>query len=80
MAFVRAVAEHFGSYLSDGSAETLEWGVLSRIVTAETGAECLMSNRRHEATPRRALTANSSLQFARWQFAAPAMAKRSDDR
>jgi DNA-binding MarR family transcriptional regulator len=36
--FVRAVAEHFGSYLSDGEAETLNV-VLSRIVTAETGAD-----------------------------------------
>jgi DNA-binding MarR family transcriptional regulator len=37
--FVRAVAEHFGSYLSDSEAETLKV-VLSRIVTAETGADC----------------------------------------
>jgi DNA-binding MarR family transcriptional regulator len=37
--FARAIAEHFGSYLSDGEAETLNV-VLSRIVTAETGADC----------------------------------------
>ena len=37
--FVRAIAEHFGSYLSDGEAETLN-AILSRIVTAETGADC----------------------------------------
>ena len=37
--FVRAIAEHFGSYLSDGEAETLN-AILSRIVTAETGANC----------------------------------------
>jgi DNA-binding MarR family transcriptional regulator len=36
--FVRAVAEHFGSYLSDGDAETLN-AILSRMVKAETGAE-----------------------------------------
>ena len=37
--FVRAIAEHFGSYLNDGEAETLN-AVLTRIVTAETGADC----------------------------------------
>jgi DNA-binding MarR family transcriptional regulator len=37
--FVRAIAEHFGSYLSDGEAETLN-AILSRIVTAKTGADC----------------------------------------
>ncbi len=36
--FVRAVAEHFGSYLNDGEAEMLN-AVLNRIVTAETGAD-----------------------------------------
>ncbi len=36
--FVRAVAEHFGSYLSDGEAETLN-AILSRMVKAETGAD-----------------------------------------
>jgi DNA-binding MarR family transcriptional regulator len=36
--FVRAIAEHFGNYLSDGEAETLN-AILSRIVTAETGAD-----------------------------------------
>ena len=36
--FVRAIAEHFGSYLSDAEAETLN-AILSRIVTAETGAD-----------------------------------------
>jgi DNA-binding MarR family transcriptional regulator len=36
--FVRAIAKHFGSYLSDGEVETLN-AVLSRIVTAETGAD-----------------------------------------
>ena len=36
--FVRAVAEHFGSYLSDGETETLN-AILSRIVKAETGAD-----------------------------------------
>jgi DNA-binding MarR family transcriptional regulator len=35
--FVRVVAEHFGSYLSDGEAETLN-RILSRMVKAETGA------------------------------------------
>jgi DNA-binding MarR family transcriptional regulator len=34
--FVRAVAEHFGSHLSDREAATLNL-VLNRIVTAETG-------------------------------------------
>ena len=36
--FVRAVAEHFGSYLNDGEAKMLN-AVLNRIVTAETGAD-----------------------------------------
>ena len=36
--FGRAVAEHFGTYLSDGEAETLN-AILSRIVNAETGAD-----------------------------------------
>jgi DNA-binding MarR family transcriptional regulator len=36
--FVRAVREHFGSYLSDGEAETLNVA-LSRMVKAETGAD-----------------------------------------
>jgi DNA-binding MarR family transcriptional regulator len=36
--FVRAIAEHFGSYLSDGEAETLN-AILSRMVKAETGAD-----------------------------------------
>ncbi len=35
--FVRAIAEHFGSYLSDGEVEALNT-ILSRIVKAETGA------------------------------------------
>jgi DNA-binding MarR family transcriptional regulator len=34
--FVRAIAEHFGSHLSDNEAETLN-AILSRIVTEETG-------------------------------------------
>ncbi len=37
--FERTVAEQFGSHLSDAEAETLN-AVLSRIVTAETGADC----------------------------------------
>ncbi len=37
--FVRAIAEHFGSYLSDGEAEALNV-VLSRMVKAETGGDC----------------------------------------
>ena len=37
--FERAVAEHFGSHLSDAEAETLK-SVLGRIVTAEAGADC----------------------------------------
>ncbi len=37
--FERAVAERFGSLLSDAEAETLN-GFLGRIVTAETGANC----------------------------------------
>jgi hypothetical protein len=37
--FERAVAEQFGSYLSDAEAETLN-SILYRIVTAETGADC----------------------------------------
>ncbi len=37
--FERAVAEQFGSHLSDAEAETLN-AILSRIVTAETGADC----------------------------------------
>ena len=36
--FVQAIAEHFGSYLSDGEAETLN-AILSRMVKAETGAD-----------------------------------------
>ena len=36
--FVRAIAEHFGSYLSEVEAETLT-AILSRIVKAETGAD-----------------------------------------
>ena len=36
--FVQALAEHFGSYLSDGEAETLN-AILSRMVKAETGAD-----------------------------------------
>jgi DNA-binding MarR family transcriptional regulator len=36
--FARAVEEHFGSYLSDGEAETLN-AILSRMVKAETGAD-----------------------------------------
>ena len=36
--FERAVAERFGSYLSDAEAESLN-AVLGRIVTAETGAD-----------------------------------------
>jgi DNA-binding MarR family transcriptional regulator len=36
--FVRAIAEHFGSYLSEEEAETLN-AVLNRIVKAETGAD-----------------------------------------
>jgi DNA-binding MarR family transcriptional regulator len=36
--FVRAIAAHFGSSLNDSEAETLN-AVLSRIVTAETGAD-----------------------------------------
>ena len=36
--FVRAIAEHFGSYLSDGEAETLN-AILNRMAKAETGAE-----------------------------------------
>ena len=35
----RAVAERFGSHLSDAEAETLN-AVLGRIVTAEAGADC----------------------------------------
>ena len=38
--FERAVAEQFGSRLSDAEAETLN-ALLSRIVTAETRADCL---------------------------------------
>ena len=37
--FERTIAEQFGSLLSDSEAETLN-AVLSRIVTAETGADC----------------------------------------
>jgi DNA-binding MarR family transcriptional regulator len=36
--FVRAIAEHFSSYLSDEEAETLN-AILSRILKAETGAD-----------------------------------------
>ena len=35
---VRAITEHFGSYLSDAEAETLN-ATLSRMVRAETGAD-----------------------------------------
>ena len=38
--FERVVAEQFGSRLSDAEAQTLD-AVLGRIVTAETGADCL---------------------------------------
>jgi DNA-binding MarR family transcriptional regulator len=38
--FERLVAEQFGTRLNDAEAETLN-AVLSRIVTAETGADCL---------------------------------------
>ena len=38
--FERVVAEQFGTRLNDAEAETLN-AVLSRIVTAETGADCL---------------------------------------
>ena len=38
--FERIVAEQFGSRLSDAEAETLN-ALLGRIVTAETGADCL---------------------------------------
>jgi DNA-binding MarR family transcriptional regulator len=38
--FERTVAEQFGSHLNDAEAETLN-AVLGRIVTAETGADCL---------------------------------------
>ncbi len=37
--FERAVAEQFGTHLSDAVAETLN-AILCRIVTAETGADC----------------------------------------
>jgi DNA-binding MarR family transcriptional regulator len=37
--FVRAVAEHFGNYLSDREAETLNL-ILSRIATADTRGDC----------------------------------------
>jgi DNA-binding MarR family transcriptional regulator len=37
--FERAVAEQFGSRLTDAEAETLN-AVLGRIVTAETGGDC----------------------------------------
>jgi DNA-binding MarR family transcriptional regulator len=36
--FIRTVEEHFGSYLSDAEAETLN-AMLSRMVKAETGAD-----------------------------------------
>ena len=36
--FARAIAEHFGNYLSDGEAETLS-AILSRIVKTESGAD-----------------------------------------
>jgi DNA-binding MarR family transcriptional regulator len=37
--FERAVAEQFGSHLSDAEAETLN-AILGKIVTAETGVDC----------------------------------------
>jgi DNA-binding MarR family transcriptional regulator len=36
--FVRAIAEHFGSYLSDAEAETLN-AILSRMVKAQRGVD-----------------------------------------
>jgi DNA-binding MarR family transcriptional regulator len=36
--FARVIGQHFGSHLSDGDAETLNT-ILSRILTAETGAD-----------------------------------------